>query len=76
MHGNEPSNVKFPNLYLKQIYDVQETCTQEFNSILLTMLKYYPFFCDATLGKPNRSFEAFSDYILKLFIRIFKTPFE
>ena len=32
--------------------------------------------CDATLGKPNRSFEAFSDNILKLFIRTFKTPFE
>ena len=33
-------------------------------------------FCDATLGKLNRSFEAFSDNRLKLFIRTFKTPFE
>ena len=53
MHGNEVEDVKFPNLYLKQIYDVQETFTQEFNSFLLTMLKYYQFFCDATLRKPN-----------------------
>ena len=30
--------------------------------------------CDATLGKPNRPFVAFSDNILKLLIRTFKTP--
>ena len=28
--------------------------------------------CDATLGKPNRSFVAFSDNILTLLIRTFK----
>ena len=76
MHGNDISDVKFPNLYLKQIYDVQETRTQEFNSFVLTMLKYYQKNCDATLGKPNRSFLAYSDNILKLCIRTFKTPFE
>ena len=74
MHGNEFSYVKFQNLYLKQIYDVQETFTQEF---LFTMLKYsVNKSCDATLGKPNRSFVAFSDNILTSFIRTFKTPFE
>ena len=31
---------------------------------------------DATLGKPTRSFVAFSDNILTLFIRKIKTPFE
>ena len=30
--------------------------------------------CDATLGKPNKSFVAFSDNILTLFIRTFKIP--
>jgi hypothetical protein len=30
--------------------------------------------CDATLGKPNRSFVACSDNILTLLIRTFKTP--
>ena len=29
---------------------------------------------DATLGKPNRSFVAFSDNLLTLLIRTFKTP--
>ena len=32
--------------------------------------------CDATLGKPNRSFLAYSDNILTLFIRTIETPFE
>ena len=32
--------------------------------------------CDATLGKPNRSYVVFSDYILTLLIRTFKTPFK
>jgi len=32
--------------------------------------------CDATLGKPNRSFVTFSDNILTLLIRTFKTPFK
>ena len=54
MHGNEISDVKFPNLYLKKIYDVQETFTQEFNSFLFTMLKYRQKSFDATLEKPNR----------------------
>jgi hypothetical protein len=58
------------------MYDVQETFIQEFNSFLLTMLKYCQKNYDATLEKPNRSFEAFSDNVLKLFIRTFKTPFE
>ena len=40
MHGNGISDVKIPNLYLKQIYDIQETSTQEFNLFLFTMLKY------------------------------------
>ena len=30
----------------------------------------------ATLGKPNRSFVAFSNNILTLLIRIFKTPYK
>ena len=30
--------------------------------------------CDATLGKPNRSFVAFSDNTLTLLIKTFKTP--
>ena len=30
--------------------------------------------CDTTLENPNRSFVAFSDNILTLFIRTFKTP--
>ena len=30
--------------------------------------------CDATLGKPNRSFVAFSDNILTLFIRTLEIP--
>jgi len=32
--------------------------------------------CDATLGKPNRSFVTLSDNILTLLIRTFKTPFK
>ena len=40
MHENEISDVKFPNLNLKQIYDVHKTFTQEFNSFIFTMLKY------------------------------------
>ena len=32
--------------------------------------------CDATLGKPNRSFLGHSDNILTLFIRTIKTLFE
>ncbi len=30
--------------------------------------------CDATLGTPNKLFEAFSDNILTLFIRTLKIP--
>ncbi len=40
MHENEISDVKFPNLYLKKIYDVHKIFTQEFNSFIFTMLKY------------------------------------
>jgi hypothetical protein len=77
MHGNKISYVKFSNLYLKQIYDVQETLTQEFNLFLFTMLKYCPKKSrDATSGKPDISFLAFSYNILTLFIRTFITPFE
>ena len=32
--------------------------------------------CDAALGKPNRSFLAYSDNILTLFIRTIETAFE
>ncbi len=32
--------------------------------------------CDAALGKPNRSFVAFSDNILTLLIRTIDTPNE
>ena len=32
--------------------------------------------CDATLGKPNRSFVPFSDNILTLLIKTFKTRFK
>ncbi len=32
--------------------------------------------CDATLGKPNKSFVAFSDNILTLFVRTLKIPVE
>ena len=43
MHGNEIKDVEFPNLCFKQIYDVQETFKQEFNSFLFTMQKNASF---------------------------------
>ena len=38
------------------------------------MLKYYQKAGDATLGKPNKLFVAFSDNILTLFIRTLEIP--
>jgi hypothetical protein len=78
MHENKISDIKFSNSYLKQIYDVQKTFTREFNLFLITMLKYCPkkTFDATLLGKPNRSFLAFSDNKLTLLIRTIKTPFQ
>jgi len=76
MHGNEISYVKFPNLYLKKYWFTGNIHTRVqlvliYNAKILSKKN-----CDATLGKPNRSFLAYSDNMLTLFIRRIETPFE
>ena len=77
MHENEILYIKFPNLDLKQIYDVQKISTPEFNPFLFTMLKYcQKKSCYATLGKPNKTFLAFLDNKFTLLIKTIKTLLE
>ena len=76
MHENETSDIKFSNLYLKQIYDVQKTFTREFNPFFFTMQKYWQKSCYATVGKPNRTCVAFLNNKLTLLLRIIKTLLE
>ena len=51
MHENDISDVKFPNLYLKQIYDVQGNIRTRVQLVLLYNAKILSkIYCDATLG--------------------------
>ena len=54
MHETEILDVKFPNLYLKQIYDLHETFTRVQLVLIHNAKRLSKKSCDATLGNPNR----------------------
>ena len=74
MHENDISDVKFPNLYLEQFMMYRKHSQKSSTRSSSQCKKNGKKSCDATLEIPNRSFVAFSDNILTLFIWTFKTP--